>query len=168
MLRRLVDWSREWSAGVALLAATLLLLAGAALASGCEVDTLGIDYDWQRAERIAWEDAPYAQTIRRPFTELVRDERLNCHGGWGFRDWMEPGDERCLAGMTDGENWRVWIAAPYFLKPSASALCHEYWHLVLWQTGDVDDLHLGPGWRPGGEVDQCKANLRGRGLEVLP
>jgi hypothetical protein len=85
---------------------------------------------------------------------------LDCGNGAG---WSEG---ECVAGVFDlhapAEISVAWRAGDTF---SRTGMAHELWHwLLFWRGQDPDHEHRGPGFAPGGAVDQANHSLAAAGL----
>jgi len=110
---------------------------------------------------IVWDLYGVPASVRAPMIRYVRSDQLNCADGQGWRQ----SDGRCVAGSSWQDQNTCAVAWPRGTKKlSETSFAHELWHAATWALGGLDPNHTGPGYAPGGAVEQANAKLREAGL----
>ncbi len=114
-----------------------------------------------RAFTICWDLYGVPASARAPMLRYVRSDQLNCFNGLG---WLSS-DGTCVAGVSWEDQNTCAVAWPAGTKKlSETSFAHELWHAATWTLGGLDPDHKGPGFAPGGQVEQANAALRAAGL----
>jgi hypothetical protein len=114
-----------------------------------------------RCFAIVWDLYDVPDSARPPMIRWVCGDLLNCYGG---RGWTVIGGT-CVAGVSwQDQNTCAVAWPPGTKKLSDTAFAHELWHAATWVLGGIDPDHTGPGFAPGGQVEQANKALKERGL----
>ena len=117
--------------------------------------------DQHRAFQIVWKVYGVPDDVIPPSIRYVRSDQLNCFAGLGWK----TSDGRCVAGVSWEDQNACAVAWPVGTKKlSQTSFAHELWHAATWVLGGLDPDHTGPGFAPGGQVEQANKALREAGL----